>query len=420
MGDLVVELDGTPVGRLVGDWRTFDFHATSEGVQRFGLGASIISLAFPLTIRRVRSGKAARQAFFQGLLPEGRMLEAMAAEARVPVHDTIGLLRRYGRDVAGALQIWDPDVPGEPRAPRREEISETAVAEMLRDTRAQPIGNAPHGGKTSLAGVQDKIVLAEVASSAEGRRWARVLDGYASTHILKPQNPEVPEAIFDEEYGTRLLRAAGLSPFAAEIQDFAGVPALVIERYDRIPGDPPGRLHQEDMAQVLGVVGDTKYQRFGGAASLERSAVAVQKHCEEDSLTRLYAMTVAAVAVGNLDMHAKNISVLHPESVAPTLAPAYDVLPQAHRPTDGELALAVDGVYRHADVTIDNLVAEGDAWSLRRPREIAEETLEALRDAVRREAPPDGAAEVVRSDVRRFVSHLLEGRPVGLSEARRR
>lgn len=39
------------------------------------------------------------------------MLQRLAQEASVPEGDTIGLLRRYGRDVAGALQIWDPEVP---------------------------------------------------------------------------------------------------------------------------------------------------------------------------------------------------------------------------------------------------------------------------------------------------------------------
>lgn len=49
------------------------------------------------------------------------MPKRLTREASVPEDDTIGLLCRLGRDVAGgALQIRDPDVLGEPRQPRLE------------------------------------------------------------------------------------------------------------------------------------------------------------------------------------------------------------------------------------------------------------------------------------------------------------
>jgi hypothetical protein len=73
--------------------------------------------------------------------------------------NVIGLLRAYGRDVAGALQIWDPDVPGEPKQPALEPLSSAGVAGMLEH-------------------VQDKIVLARI-----GEGWNRVIDGWPSTHV---------------------------------------------------------------------------------------------------------------------------------------------------------------------------------------------------------------------------------------------
>ena len=75
-------------------------------------------------------------------------------------------------------------------------------------------------------------------------------------------------------------------------------------------------------------------------------------------------MATLAVAVGNLDMHAKNISLLHRPDGSMTLAPAYDTVPQVHQPNDGELALAVDHVYRHRAITRANLIAEGHSWGL--------------------------------------------------------
>ena len=88
----------------------------------------------------------------------------------------------------------------------------------------EPLGNGSRHGKTSLAGVQDKIVLAW----EEG--WFRAYDGYPSTHILKPVTSRWPTMIFDEEYGSRFARALGLASHATSIREFDGVPALVIER----------------------------------------------------------------------------------------------------------------------------------------------------------------------------------------------
>src|SRR5579859_3650687 len=245
MADLVVELYGTRVGALTGTWRTFDFLPDPAAVTRFGIDSPILSVAIPLTAVPTRARKERRRNFFQELLPEGRMLTRLAQQARLAENDVIGLLRAYGRDVAGALQIWDPEVPGEPKQPAVEPLSGAGVAAMLEHVQDNPLGNKPTGGKTSLAGVQDKIVLARTQSG-----WNRAIDGWPSTHILKPESRDYPTSIYDEEFGARVARATGLTSFATWIEEFEGVPAVVIERYDRSPEAPEGRIHQEDFNQV--------------------------------------------------------------------------------------------------------------------------------------------------------------------------
>ena len=183
-------------------------------------------------------------------------------------HDVVGLLRQFGHDVAGALQIWDPQVPGEPRTPRYEPVGQGDVARMLTAVSEEPLGNKPIGGKTSLAGVQDKIVLARTSDDG----WSRVVDGAPSPHVLKPVHARYPTLIYDEEYGARLARAVGLTSHATWVEEFEGIPAVVIERYDRYPLAPQGRVHQEDGNQVLGASGVQKYQREGGVVTLERLA----------------------------------------------------------------------------------------------------------------------------------------------------
>jgi serine/threonine-protein kinase HipA len=408
MADLVVELYGTRAGTLTGTWRTFDFLPDVAAVNRFGIDSPILSVAIPLTVVAVRSRKERRQNFFRELLPEGRMLTRLAQQADLAEQDVIGLLRAYGRDVAGALQIWDPDVPGEPKQPALEPLSSAGVAGLLEHVQDNPLGNKPSGGKTSLAGVQDKIVLAR---TAEG--WNRVIDGWPSTHILKPESRDYPTSIYDEEFGARFARAAGLTSFPTWIEEFAGVPAVMIERYDRSPDAPQGRIHQEDLSQVLGAAGSQKYQKHGGKVSLERIARVFSAAGDRDSLERLFKLVVVSVAVGNLDMHAKNLSLLHLPGGAMTLSPAYDVVPQAHQPNDGEVALAVGGEYRHAALTLDHLVAEGRTWGLAGAADLAEEILAIVLQLANAETPHKRAYAGLARDIAGFASNLLAGRAIG-------
>ncbi|MGC5628744.1 type II toxin-antitoxin system HipA family toxin [Georgenia sp. Z1344] len=408
MGDLSVDLYGTRIGRLTGDRRTFDLVPDPGAVARFGLDSQVLSVAIPLSAVPVRARRAQRQNYFAELLPEGRMLTRLAQQARVPETDVLGLLRAHGRDIAGALQIWDPEQPGEPRTPALEPRDAAEVAQMLREVGGRPLGNAPGRGKTSLAGVQDKIVLARV-----GGGWAQVLDGWPSTHILKPVPVDAPTTIYDEEYGSRIARALGLASHATWIDDFDGVPALVIERYDRSPDLSEGRLHQEDLNQVLGASGDEKYQRHGGRVSLARIAAALGAAAGRESVDELFRLVVLSVAVGNLDMHAKNVSLLHPPDGSMRLAPAYDVVPQAHQPTDGELALSVAGEYRHAAVTGEHLLDETRSWGVRGAEDLMTATLEAVLDVVAAQEPEARAHPGLATDIAGFATSLLAGRPAG-------
>lgn len=412
MSDLRVELDGTLVGTLRDEWRTFDFHAAREGIERFGLESTALSVDIPLTLAPRRSGRARRQAWFAGLLPEGRMLSRLAAEAGLPVHDTIGLLRRYGRDLAGALQIWDPEAPGEPRTPRLQPLSVHGVANLLRTVQDSPLGNADTHGRTSLGGVQDKIVL-----TLQDELWHRALDGYPSTHLLKPGSSLLPTLIGDEAYGSLIARHLGLAEHRTWIESFADVDALVIERYDRTQGTPPGRVHQEDLSQVLGVTGDQRYQRIGERVSCARvaQALAARLPDAEESLRWLTRMVTLSVAVGNLDMHTKNLSILHPPGSQPRPAPAYDVVPMAHRAGDGEMALAVAGEYRHAALTCEHLVAEARSWGLgtNDAQGLVTATVESIRDYARtHDAPPPTDPRLPRI-ITTFCDRLLAGQEVG-------
>ncbi|MEF3402250.1 HipA domain-containing protein [Agromyces sp. CCNWLW203] len=408
MPELVVELYGEPIGRLTGaGWRRYDFEADSTAVRRLGLGSTLISTSIPLVPFGNRSHIARRRNFFAELLPEGDLLADLATQARLPEFDVLGLLARYGRDVAGALQIYDADAPGEPRTPYTTRVDRAEIGRLLRSPVALPLGNDLATGKTSLNGVQPKIVLALIDN-----HWLRVHDGFPSTHILKPEVARHPTMIFDEEYGARIARALGLASYDTWLDDFDDVPTLVIERYDRAVDAPTGRVHQEDMCQALGVPRSQKYQEQGGGVTLDRIHALVRMHAEADSIERLAKTVVLAVAIGNVDLHAKNLALLHPFDAAATLAPAYDTVPLRHQPNDGRMAFAVNGVYRHADLTLADLETHLAAWSPT-AAELVRPTLEQIALVVDVEQPDPRAHPQVREDIAAFTSRLLDGGRVG-------
>lgn len=396
---LAVELHGVEIGTLEGDARTFDFTPNNAGISHFGSGSTALSVAIPLTDPQRRDRADRRRNWFAELLPEGDQYDYMLSQGALPRGDVPAFLARYGRDIAGALQIWDINDPAEPRTPALQPVSAAQIRALLEDPIGSPLGNATGLGRTSLGGVQPKILLARTVDG-----WAQAVGGQPSTHILKPQLAgDKASVIYDEEYGGRIARAFGLARFDTWIEDFDGHIALVIERYDRRAG---ARIHQEDFNQALGAGGNQKYQEIGGVVSLRRIADALQRYTTAASVRQLADMTLLAVAVGNLDMHTKNIGLLHPLDDDVQLAPAYDMVPQMHMAGDGRMALAVDGVYRHADITRTNLVAELSSWGLRRAAMIVDDGLDRIAELVEGEAPLADAYGGLQDEILGFVAAL--------------
>lgn len=83
-------------------------------------------------------------------------------------------------------------------------------------------------------------------------------------------------------------------------------------------------------------------------------------------------------------------------------------------PNDGELALAVDGVYRHAAVTRANLVAEVASWRLRDAEELVDGVLADIAEIIAAETPRRWCASGLVEDVRTFTANLRAGRSVGV------
>lgn len=402
--ELAVELYGTRVGTVTGaHWRTADITFSTDALARWGVNSPVLSVAAPLSLRPRRGHAERRRNVLSELLPEGPMRERLARMAGVATTDAAGLLTRFGRDVAGAVAVFDPRSPWEPPTPGLEPLADADIAELINEL---ALGNHPFAGKTSLAGVQPKLVLTRHETGA----WYQPVGGAASSHIVKPALPGHEAELAEEEYGHRLAVRMGLASTDVHRERLGGRECLVIERYDRAGPNGTERVHQEDFNQALALRGDEKYQEIGGRARLARVAEVLRAHTD-GGVTRLAVHMVTAVATGNLDLHAKNLALLHfPEGTTAT-APAYDMVPMAHRVgVDGRLAMAVSDEYRLAAVTRTHLEREVRSWG-GDPGQVGA-TLERLRDVVETQSVPSGG-EPVQPMVLTAVTRLLGGEPIG-------
>lgn len=404
---LHVELYGTLIGTLEGTGNRFDFVPAASGVERFGTNSLALSIGIPLSMVNKRKQSKKRANWFSELLPEGDYRNYLASQAGISSLDSLGLLGHFGEDVAGAIRIFDPQTRTPHQPPRREEVSVESIRRYLSDPLEFPLGNIQGAGKTSLAGVQPKILL-----SRHDKAWFAALHGEPSTHILKPSLAGPKESfIFDEEYGLRLARALGLASYSSWIESFDGLDALVIERFDRQAGD---RIHQEDMSQALGASGIEKYQEYGGVVSLGRIAKALAATTSGSDVVALGKLTVFAVAIGNLDVHSKNIGILHPQDEIPSLAPAYDCVPMGHRKdVDGRFALSLAGEYRRAAISRKHLEDEMASWEVKNPSTVVDEVLAQLLAACEQEKPLAPAHPDMHQTIVDSVEALQRGLPIG-------
>lgn len=394
---LGVWLDGVRVADLEqrrrGELRC---HYSEESLERWPGNSPLLSCSLPLGSRPQDA-----VAFCKGLLPEGQALQMMAAAARIAVNDTFELLAHYGRDVAGALVIGaeEPTARRFGVEPYTEESLVVAVAEV----EEYPLG-AHDDSELSLAGLQDKLLLVEL----EGGSWGRPVGGRPSTHILKVDDPRHPGLVEAEALCLELARAAGLTTIESRLMMAGDTQCLLVSRFDRlIDGDEVKRIHQEDLCQATGVDpednrGRAKYERAGGP-SLRKAAKLLDAYAADPAqqLERLVAVVTFTVLIGNADAHGKNLALLHPTPETVSLAPLYDTVPTALWPKlRTEAAMAIGGQVSLSDVTIDDIVREGRAWSLAvdRVRAVAIETIEIVTDAIDREliSPSSALAAFVR------------------------
>jgi serine/threonine-protein kinase HipA len=378
---LGVWMDGLLVAELT-PRRPWELHCryTDDALARWQSLSPVLSCSLPL-----QKGRMNASVFTDGLLPEGQHRQALSAELKVATNDIYALLRRFGRDVAGALVIATEE-PTE-RAPEAIPYTSDSLEQEVIGLPDRPL--AIHDdSELSIAGLQDKLLLVRMPDGG----WGRPAHGYPSSHILKVDDPLRPGLVAAEAECLKLAARVGLTNVEVELDTIARRPCLVVSRFDRrIDADETvRRIHQEDLCQALArspnaARGRGKYQDAGGP-SLREAADLLDRYAAkpQDQLDRLLAATTFTVLVGNADAHGKNLALLHPTPETVELAPLYDTVPTVLWPKLRKRgAMSIDGRWDLGAITVENLLDEAGAW--RHPREralrVVTETAEHLREA---------------------------------------
>jgi serine/threonine-protein kinase HipA len=365
---LVIVLEGARVGTLQ-MMHGGNVEVTYDDQYATSPEATPLSVSMPIVQQQWR-GRVVRN-WLQNLLPDNdNVLERWAAQFGVSAGQPFRLLEHVGRDVAGAVQFFDPELlDADPGGVQW--LTEKQLADRFNELRADPSAWTPQmaAGLFSLAGAQAKIALRYDEPTG---RWGLPYGAEATTHILKPYSGALPHEALNEHLSLTLAAEVGLNAARSRILNIGGQPVVCVERYDRFPdADHVLRVHQEDMCQALGLPPTRKYEVDGGPGIvtvvdlLRRIMGPAHFSRDVDRFLRAQAFACGTAAT---DAHAKNYGLLLSGNQV-ALTPLYDLRSAApyftaqKRSLDrgrisvhqAGLAMQVGGARRFDDV-------DGDCW----------------------------------------------------------
>lgn len=278
--------------------------------------------------------------FFSNLLPEGHALESLSRAHQVSKHDVFGILKKVGRDCAGALVLTEegqaPDTPDQAYQP----VSALELNQRIIEARAEDVPLMFWRGKRrmSLAGVQNKLGV--YLTIDEG--FELPIDAAPTSHILKVGDPKHEDIAANEYFCMQLARSVGLAVPDTLFKKLPE-PVLLVQRYDRLWDVPVSgrmrRIHQIDGCQALNLPPEHKYEEphyeyaSPGASVADLVRLAQLCRIPASAQTTLLNWVLFNYLIGNSDAHAKNISFL------------VNPLRQTHRVLELEVGMSVAPLY---------------------------------------------------------------------------
>jgi serine/threonine-protein kinase HipA len=267
------------------------------------------------------------QWFFDNLLPEELLRQAVSKEAGIKGEDAFALLQYLGAESAGSLTLLPP---GEalPKANALRDLTNEQLSSRIANLpRLTLTADAPK--RMSLAGAQHKLLVVY----HEGHLYEPE-GATPSTHILKPNHPDTdsyPASVVNEYLTMRLARAVSL-PVPEVHMFYVPEPVYVIQRFDRITTEAtqPGarqnlnvqRKHLIDACQLLN---KSRTFKHSGASIQALNDIIAATTNKASTRLMLFRWLVFNIVVANDDCHLKNLSFfISAEGVQ--LAPHYDLL----------------------------------------------------------------------------------------------
>ncbi|MFK5948541.1 MAG: type II toxin-antitoxin system HipA family toxin [Methylococcales bacterium] len=285
------------------------------------------------------------ESFFENLLPEGDVLDFISQAAHISAGNVFGLLERFGGDMAGAFSVLPENVlPSD--TPHYLPVTKAEISQWFQHSWGIPLNIKGEQARMSLSGAQEKMT---VFIDSKGCFFIP-LGSAPSSHIIKPSinhRLDLPDTAINEVLIMLLAREVKLD--VAEVFYDADLSAAIITRYDRkMEQGKLKRLHQNDLCQVLGVPSTKKYEAEGGL-SLTSCFEAVLKHSSQPAKDkkRLIEWVIFNLLVGNMDGHAKNLSLITTNNNKKQLTPFYDLVCTAVYPgLSRKLAFKIGGENR--------------------------------------------------------------------------
>lgn len=371
--EVEVLLHGQPVGTLHEDDRGQWLFRFSDAYRRRP-DRPVLGQKFEDDLGRAYRGKkGSLPPFFANLIPEldGELRPILERHLEIERGDDITLLEQLGRDLPGAVEVRRLVAGGPRPRPLLDEAIDPAEVNELDD----------EWMRFSLAGVQLKfsVIVARdrITLPVHGRLgdWLVKLDSErfpglcANEHAImrwaSAAGFEVPEVV---------LRDAG--ELVGKLGEYAtpGAQVLAIRRYDRCPA---GKIHQEDLAQVVNLLPQHKYDHVSYEALTILIGASAGREAQDEVIRRIALM----IASGNGDAHLKNWSLVYPDRIAARLAPLYDqVATVAWLEIKRHVALKLGGTREMAQLTRDTLVRFAERTRVDRDRVLGlvDETLDRL------------------------------------------
>lgn len=389
-------------------WEVGTLTYLGGGEHRFEYAPSwtvALSPDLPLTSGVSYEGKG-MPAFFENCLPEGWTESVVLASNKISREDLFGLFSTT-RKYLSNLTLRPLGIPDDELV---YDVHSLRIGDLSRDTQGvallqEALGGPPddvglwrrtrNDGPLRLSGVQAKLPVS--LSRGENGDTIRIGDlRHACTHILKVPVAQYPNLVENEWATMELARRVGLPAAPTTMVRFQQDSAytgrsLLVERYDipdRTQLEKPGTtlLLQEDACSLLSLRRDEKY-----GTSIERVADALTSAgvgADGEHGMRQFLLLVAfSWIVGNGDLHAKNVSILHqlrssgpgepPRQTAAQIAPFYDLVNTRLHLKGDEFALPLDG--RANKLRAKSFVRLGSRWGMSRS-EVLHEVEQLVRD----------------------------------------